>query len=342
MSPSPKFEPVSKPGTLHLFTSRLCAFEHAPPSSAASTTPTNTLLWIGGLGDGLLTVPYTHAIAQALPPSWRLAQPLLSSGYDQWGIRTLATDAAELRRCVAYFRTLRPAGRVVLMGHSTGCQDCMEYVVGPQNTEAASGGVEATEEGKEGEAAERDTTVDGIILQASVSDREALGSGMDKETLEASIKAAQELAERGEPDEVIPRSATGGLFGPAPVTARRWLSLTSPDHRGEDDFFSSDLSDERLAKTFGSWPKSLRLAFCYSGSDPFVPKSVDKEALVKKWEGLVEQAGGIVDDDSGVVPNAGHNLKGDPDNVVEDLVGRVVRFLGRVGHGSGGDLAARI
>ena len=40
---------------------------------------------------------------------------------------------------------------------------------------------------------------------------------------------------------------------PAPVSAKRRLSLASPgpSHSGEDDFFSSDLDDERLATTFG-------------------------------------------------------------------------------------------
>ena len=31
---------------------------------------------------------------------------------------------------MGYFRGLRPGREVVLMGHSTGCQDVMEYVVG--------------------------------------------------------------------------------------------------------------------------------------------------------------------------------------------------------------------
>lgn len=31
---------------------------------------------------------------------------------------------------MGYFKHLRPGREVVLMGHSTGCQDVMEYVVG--------------------------------------------------------------------------------------------------------------------------------------------------------------------------------------------------------------------
>ena len=55
----------------------LVAFEHAAPASA--TAPLHTLIFIGGLYDGLATVPYVPALASALPPSWRLAQILLSS-----------------------------------------------------------------------------------------------------------------------------------------------------------------------------------------------------------------------------------------------------------------------
>src|SRR4051794_24832950 len=140
--PRRPFTPISKPGTLHLYTSRLVAFEHAPPGSSPSTTsstePVNTLLWIGGLGGGLLPVPYTHTLADSLPPTWRLVEPLLSSGYEQWGTQTLGTDARDLRACVAYFRREQPDRRIVLMGHSTGAQDCMEYILGPQNGDAAT------------------------------------------------------------------------------------------------------------------------------------------------------------------------------------------------------------
>lgn len=78
----------------------------------------------------LITPSYPAQIAHSLPPHWRIAEVLLSSSYRGWGTSSLQKDAHEIARCVAYFSKLRPGRKIVLMGHSTGCQDIMEYVVG--------------------------------------------------------------------------------------------------------------------------------------------------------------------------------------------------------------------
>lgn len=43
-------------GTAHKYSEKLIAFEHAGSHSKNKDGEKNTLLWIGGLGDGLLTV----------------------------------------------------------------------------------------------------------------------------------------------------------------------------------------------------------------------------------------------------------------------------------------------
>lgn len=43
-------------GTAHKYSEKLIAFEHAGAHSKNGDQAPNTLLWIGGLGDGLLTV----------------------------------------------------------------------------------------------------------------------------------------------------------------------------------------------------------------------------------------------------------------------------------------------
>ena len=59
-----------------------------------------------------------------------------------------------------------------------------------------------------------------------------------------------------------------------------------------------------------------------------MPKSLDKEALAKRWIGIVRKGGGKVDEEhSGVVVGASHNLGGNSDGVVQSLVKRVVGFL---------------
>ncbi|KAH7132526.1 hypothetical protein B0J11DRAFT_521911 [Dendryphion nanum] len=331
------------PGTVHTYSPRrLIAFEHAPPpSQSSSPSPStststssslNTLLWIGGLSDGLLTVEYPQKISTILPPTWRIAEVHLSSSYKGWGLSSLARDARELGQCVAYFKTLRPGGKVVLMGHSTGCQDVMQYVVG-----------------QKGAGEEDRIPIDGGILQGGVSDREAWDSMMAEETperralFERTKRTARDLVDAGRGKEVMGRE--GNIMYEefnTPVTAYRIDSLLSAG--GDDDYFSSDLSDDVLAKTFGRFPPSTPLMFLLGELDPYVPASVSREGLITRWTDAVRKGGGVVDDgNGGVVEGAHHNLNDDPEDAVRDLAERVVRFLrgvesGEVGKGEGARL----
>ncbi|KAF2689242.1 DUF1749-domain-containing protein, partial [Lentithecium fluviatile CBS 122367] len=303
---------MAHPGTIHMYNARLFAFEHAPPTPNPNGNPPNTLLWIGGLGDGLLTVHYPRAIAAALPPTWVLAEVLLSSSYKGWATGSLSRDSRELSECVKYFKSLRPGGKVVLMGHSTGCQDAMEYLVG---------------EGSEGRE-----KVDGAVLQAGVSDREAWiamaeGDEKLKRVLEGVVGMAKSLIDQGKGKEALPREGNpvAEMFGTT-VTAYRAYSLLAPG--GDDDYFSSDLSDTILASTFGSIPRSTPIMFLWGSEDPYVPSHMSKEGILKRWGEFVRRGGGVVDDvNGGVVRGAHHNLNDDGEGVVKDLVGRVLGFL---------------
>ena len=305
-----------------LQTARLVAYEY-PHLGLASSPPENTLLFISGLGDGLLTVPYTIPLAASLPPTWSLIQPLLTSSYSGWGTSSLSLDVAEIAKCITYIRTTRPSGKIVLMGHSTGSQDVMHYFISPHHAS---------------EAGNPQPKIDGGILQASVSDREALVETLPPGVYDASVALAREYVATGRAEDVLPSASTSECFS-APICARRWLSLTSPgpEHDGEEDYFSSDLSYERLKSTFGKMGANkasgggpVRISFLYGGADQFVPAWVDKAGLVRKWEGFVKEGGGIVDEGSGIVEGASHNLDGVPEAVLKDLVARVVGFLERV------------
>ena len=171
--------------------------------------------------------------------------------------------------------------------------------------------------------------IDGGILQAPVSDREAILKELDPQVYEESCKVAQDMVDAGDSEEIMSRKVTKGLFAPAPVSAYRWLSLASPNHNGDDDYFSSDLSDEQLKKTFGNLPARSPLCILFSGNDEYIPKSLDKGALIQKWTSFVKEGDGKVDEkQSGVVAGASHNLAGNPEEIVNDLVTRVVGFLG--------------
>ncbi|KAJ4370090.1 hypothetical protein N0V86_008825 [Didymella sp. IMI 355093] len=298
-------------GTAHKYSEKLIAFEHAGIHSSTGNEAPNTLLWIGGLGDGLLTVQYPSAIAKSLKPDWAIAEVLLSASYRGWGTSSLQKDAKELAQCVEYFQNLRPGKPVVLMGHSTGCQDIMEYLVGKGH--------------------ESRPRIHGAILQGSVSDREAwdflLSSPDEKQSCAAVLAEAQRLIAAGKEREIVPRenNIVQKELGAA-ISAYRTNSLLAKG--GDDDYFSTDLDDSSLRRSFGRIPSDVRLMFLLGAEDPFVHKSTDKQALLSRWAGFVKEGGASVDEvHGGVVEGGHHNLDGDPEEVVGDLVKRVVGFV---------------
>lgn len=297
------------PGVLHRISPPLVAFEHRPNPQFQAY---NTIVFLGGLFDGLLTVPYVPHIVSALPSSWALMEPILSSSYRQFGIASLGEDVAQIAQLVAYLRTLHPKGKVVLLGHSTGSQQVMHYSIHPGSSSRPK--------------------IDGAVFQASVSDRETLASILSSDDYRSTCAVAQSYISEGRGEDILPFEMTTSSFQTTPLSARRWISLASPgpDHEGEDDYFSSDFDDERLSKVFGELGKSgKRVSFLYSGSDQYVPSTIDKVKLVEKWHEHVKRFGGRIDEESGIMRGASHTLKegGEP---LEDLVARVIGFLERL------------
>jgi pimeloyl-ACP methyl ester carboxylesterase len=298
-------------GTVHKYSKKLVAFEHSSAPSPGSNDAPNTLLWIGGLGDGLLTVAYPATIASTLPSNWVIAEVILRSSYNGWATGRLSRDAREIGECVDYFRNLRPGKKVVLMGHSTGCQDIMEYLVGPD--------------------AKNQPPIDGAILQGGVSDRQAweymLENDEQRKEFKEIVDKAKEMIDDGDEKGILP--VKGNLVAEglgAPITAYRTYSLLSKG--GDDDYFSTDLSDEHFHLTFGKIPQTTPLCFLLGNEDPYVPAKINKSELLQRWTKIVREGGGVVDDtNGGVVEGAHHNLNGDPDEVVQDLVKRVVGFV---------------
>ena len=291
------------------------AFEHAPAPSdspSSSRSSISTLVFIGGISDGLLTVPYTTPLAACLPPSWRLLQPLLSSSYKGWGVCSLGDDVSELAKLVTYLRNLRPQGHVVFLGHSTGCQDAMHYL--------------------SSEGATSRPRIDGAILQAPVSDRDALSrlGDMSEEIGEAEA-LAREWVEEGKGDDVLPSEHTMYVFGQGSVvSAKRFLSLTSPgpEHAGEDDYFSADFGPERLRTTFGKvGATGKRVQVLIGGADEYVPEAVDKGALLRQWVASLSEGGAVVDAGTAVVKGADHQLVTCDDAVRKDAFKRITDFL---------------
>lgn len=201
----------------------------------------------------------------------------------------------------------------MLLGHSTGSQDVIHYLLS-----------------EEGHQTKR-PRVDGAILQAGISDREAFDGALSPDIYERGVRVAREYVDDGRGGDCLPTSITAPAFS-GPVSARRWLSLMSPgpDHAGQDDYFSSDFDDERLRGTFGKIGKTgIPVSILYGGNDEGVPVSVDKERLVSRWVNIIKEGGGVVDGSSGIIPGATHSYRegGEPR---EELIRRVLGFLGRV------------
>ncbi|KAI2851993.1 hypothetical protein CBS147343_9775 [Aspergillus niger] len=331
------------PGILHHFTETLVTFEYT--TTTPSLSQPHTLLFVGGLGDGLATTSYMADLARALHSTpWSLFTLNLTSSYQSWGLGHLDRDTDEIAQCIRYIKDYKAdkygsasaaGSKIVLMGHSTGSQCVMHYLTRP-NPHTTKPPFD-----KYLEHVER-LPLDGAIMQAPVSDREAIlwvlengfggrSSAECKAVYEKLVGMAREAEEKriregGEFDVILPIELTSFAY-PAntPLSARRLLSLVSPDapgNPGEDDMFSSDLGPEQLEKTFGKVKSGgllagkAKLMVLYSGKDQSVPDWVDKEALLRKWRGIANAGcakGEEVWDDehTAVIPGASHALSND-------------------------------
>ena len=201
---------------------------------------------IGGLTDGLFACSYVSSLSNVLDQRGvSVVQTLLSSSYYQYGISSLDMDARELTDLAAYLRSEFGGTDYCLIGHSTGCQDCVRYCLRNSENKPSC-----------------------VVLQAPVSDRESLD--LHGSTYR-NLQKAQDMATKGEENELMPISTQEDG---APITAKRYLSLASK--YGDDDMFSSDFTDEELKKLLSHMSPTPTLVL-QSGSDEYIPKSVDPE-----------------------------------------------------------------
>ena len=144
------------------------------------------MAWVTGF-----SVPYVTTLAasieETLGSKWAVVQALISSSYKGYGTSSLKRNTLELGQPVKYLRTKRgnQSSKVVLMDHSTGCQDTIEYLSKFMNSSKFSDVQK----------------LDGGILQAPVSDSEAV---QGKEKAEEYLQLAKELIYQGQPDELLP------------------------------------------------------------------------------------------------------------------------------------------
>ncbi|KAI5868135.1 DUF1749-domain-containing protein [Durotheca rogersii] len=283
--------------TVHPFespTSHACAYE------VGLADAKNALVFIGGLGDGPHTVPYPRAIAKRLEDESELSYSVfefrLTSSFSGFGFARLADDVADISALVDYLRRIGRQ-RVVLMGHSTGSQDCMEYT-SPSHSLAP---------------------VEGYILQAPVCDRGAVAQEVGEQVLDDSLWIAKELIASGRGYQRMSPDDLPVSFRNTPISASRWYALGAVD--GEDNYFAPDLPDDVAGPYWKRVDKPTLIL--HSGDDEFMPGSVDKDALVRHWSSLCQP--GIASEFSGVIPGADHRVE-EPE-AEKWLVNTVVEFL---------------
>jgi predicted alpha/beta hydrolase family esterase len=282
-------------GELFLYARGRAAFESLGATSAASATQhaPNKLILLGGLSDGFMPTPYATPLTAACEQmGWSVVQPILSSSYMGFGNGSLVRDSEELDELLQYLVQHRSCQNVCLVGHSTGCQQTVHYL---------KHGLEANRE-----------KVKVAVMQAPVSDRE---HAMTEPNYTKYLDLAKAMIAEGKDQEMMPREAFW-----APITAQRLLDLHLVG--GSDDFFSSDFSDEELANRLGhmgvNCPASM---VAWSGSDEFVPETVNGEALMNRLASAMNSNGG--QSAKGLfMPTGNHNLSlgpGDDDKFVAEI-----------------------
>ncbi|KAH6642142.1 hypothetical protein C7974DRAFT_350419 [Boeremia exigua] len=284
--------PLRSPTEPHAYS---CAYERGNTSSR------NALVYIGGLTGGLHTaVELMHHLLLALEDAelgYSIWESRMRSSYAGWGYSSLENDAEDIAALVNYLIGLGKK-RVVLLGSSTGCQGCMKYI-------------KALEKGA--------PKVDAYILQAPTSDRETAKMLMPPDFYRRTLEFSKDLIGIGNADGIMPRDLIPDVFT-SPISAYRWHSLIAKG--GDDDYFSDDVDDTVLAKTFGHINKPTLIM--PSENDEMMPPFFSKRELLRKW--IQASPKRIVSQLSDVVPQADHTLSSTESR--RWFADRVVRFLG--------------
>ena len=257
------------------------------------------LVLVGGLTDGLLAVPYTQTLAKHLDSlQVSTVQPLLSSSHTGWGLSSLDRDAEELHALAQHLAQQLGSRGMVLMGHSTGCQDGVRYAERYAQPRAQDGAA---------------APLLGVVLQAPVSDREWLATQPDTV---GRLQRAEAMVAAGQGEEVCFRAVD---IDGAAMSARRFCSLAG--RGGDDDMFSSDFSDAQLQAALRGL-QGVPTLVALSGADEYVPQSVDYAALGARLAAAIGPSAELV-----VVPGAGHSCKGREDEITAAVAAFVVSKL---------------
>ncbi|MBA0846102.1 hypothetical protein Goarm_022515 [Gossypium armourianum] len=301
------------------------------------------VIFIGGLTDGFLATDYLEPLAVALDnEKWSLVQLLMSSSYSGYGTSSLEQDAMEIDQLISYLINKENSEGVVLLGHSTGCQDIVHYM---RTNAACSRAVRAAilqvysldqlvffmyalstfhvldyTGVRKGvllvcyhDHLSRNPAlleVEEHLITAPVSDREYRATLPETAAM---IDLATSMIKEGLGSDLMPKEAD-----PSPITAYRYNSLCA--YMGDDDMFSSDLNEHQLRMRLGHM-SSTPCQVIFSMDDEYVPEYVDKKALVER---LCRAMGGA---EKVEIEYGNHSLS----NRVQEAVQAIIDFVKREG-----------
>jgi hypothetical protein len=231
------------------------------------------VICLGGLTDGLYPCPWIHQLHQKCEElGWALVQPLLSSSYSGYGTGTLDRDVTELSQFIEHLSQQFNSSKI----SSLVTAQAVKLI---HFTNYASDKMLSF--------------LYGIILQAPVSDQEAGTS------TERFLRWAKDQP----PEHSQNLMSIESHY--SPITIQRYLSLF--ERYGQDDYFSSYLTDEELLSRFSgirsrSFPL-MRVLVTYSMGDEYVPLTINRDLLVDRLVScLGPRAFGLK------LPLANHNL----------------------------------
>jgi pimeloyl-ACP methyl ester carboxylesterase len=272
------------------------------------------VICIGGLTDGLNACPWIFKMSAACQASgWNMIQPLLSSSYLGYGTGSLQRDTEEIVALIEHVVSQHACEKVVLVGHSTGCQNAIHFL---RNA-----------------ATQVRSRVVAVVLQAPVSDQEA--GEMEPDQPQWLRHAREECARHGE-------AACVEILMPmhmhySPITVSRFLALH--ERYGADDMFSSYLTDDELSERLNcfehSFPSTqvtdmestpcprIPVLVAFSMADEYVPTSVDKHMLLTRMVSAMGSSAICLP-----IEGANHNLSEPKDgSAIEKFVDNVVVII---------------
>ena len=253
----------------------------------------NALVLIPGLTDGMMALPYTTPLHYSLLKlDFSLVQINLSSSFNQFGFNSLEQDKIELDKLLGFLKEKYKFEKILVCGHSTGCQDILYFL----------------------RFGDHPSLINGVILQGAVSDRDISAT---METTNTMMAEAQELVYQGKHGQILSQK----FDDVAPISAQRFLSLSGK--LTPDDMFSVDLTVDELKPILE--PVKVPILLCFSEEDEYVPNKVSQVKFANRMVSLLRTTSPSAQ--LVYIPKADHAISNNYEIFIDHVITFVKTFL---------------